>query len=67
MLISCAVTMQLICAFVFVNAKSRFSHGAAHFMPSRLHKEFEHVRLMYTPRTPLSYINDIFLIFALKR
>ena len=29
-LISCAVTAQLICAFVFAYAKSRFSHDATH-------------------------------------
>ena len=29
MLISCAVTAQLLCAFVFAYAKSRFSHDAA--------------------------------------
>ena len=29
-LISCAVTIQLICTFVFAYAKSRFSHDAAH-------------------------------------
>ena len=29
MLISCAVTAQLICAFVFTYAKGRFSHEAA--------------------------------------
>ena len=29
-LISCPVTMQLICAFVFAYAKSRFSHDTAH-------------------------------------
>ena len=28
--ISCAVTAQLICAFVFTFAKGRFSHDAAH-------------------------------------
>ena len=28
-LTSCAVTAQLICAFVFANAKSRFSHYTA--------------------------------------
>ena len=28
--LSCTVTVQLICAFVFAYAKSRFSHGAAH-------------------------------------
>ena len=31
-LISCAVTAQLICAFVFAYAKSCFSHEAAHFI-----------------------------------
>ena len=30
-LISCAVTAQLICVFVFAYAKCRFSHDAAHF------------------------------------
>ena len=29
-LISCMVTAQLICAFVYEHAKSRFSHDAAH-------------------------------------
>ena len=29
-LISCAVTTQLICGFVFAYAKSLFSHDAAH-------------------------------------
>ena len=29
-LISCMVTTQLICTFVFTHAKSRFSHDAAH-------------------------------------
>ena len=29
-LISCAVTAQLICVFVFADAKSRFSHKEAH-------------------------------------
>ena len=28
-LISCTVTVQLICVFVFAYAKRRFSHGAA--------------------------------------
>ena len=30
-LISCAVTAQLFCAFVFAYVKFRFSHDAAHF------------------------------------
>ena len=29
-LISCAVTMQLICVIVFTHAKSMFSHDAVH-------------------------------------
>ena len=33
-LISCAVTMQLICVFVFAYAKRRFSHDAAHLDPT---------------------------------
>ena len=33
-LISCTFSVQLICAFVFAYGKSRFSHGAAHFMHS---------------------------------
>ena len=28
-LISCAISVKLICTFVFVNAKSRLSHDAA--------------------------------------
>ena len=31
-LISCAVTAQLICVFVFAYAKSRFSHNEVHLM-----------------------------------
>ena len=31
-LISCAVTTQLICVFVFAFAKSRFSHNEAHII-----------------------------------
>ena len=31
-LISCAVTAQLICGFVFAYAKSRFSHDVAHII-----------------------------------
>ena len=31
-LISCAVTAQLICVFVFAYAKSRFSHNVAHLL-----------------------------------
>ena len=31
-LISCAITVQLICAFDFAYAKCRFFHDVAHFM-----------------------------------
>ena len=31
-LISCAFTAQLICAFVFAYAKSRFFHDTAHIL-----------------------------------
>ena len=31
-LISCVVTAQLICVFVFAYAKNRFSHDAAHIL-----------------------------------
>ena len=32
-LISCPVTAQLICVFVFAYVKSRFSHNEAHIIP----------------------------------
>ena len=35
-LISCAVTAQLICVFVFAYAKSRFSHDEAHMSVSSI-------------------------------
>ena len=35
-LISCAVTAQLICVFVFAYAKSRFSNDEAHSDPQRV-------------------------------
>ena len=34
-LISCAVTVQRICFFVFAYAKSRFSHNEAHMTSSQ--------------------------------
>ena len=34
--INCAVTAQLICAFVFANAKSRVSHDQAHISDASL-------------------------------
>ena len=35
-LISCAVTAQLICIFVFAYAKCRFSHNAAQITPTMM-------------------------------
>ena len=40
-LISCAVTAQLICLFVFAYAKSRFSHNEAQILLNQLHKNDE--------------------------
>ena len=36
MLISCAVTIQLICAFVFAYANGRFSHDMAHVIDAAI-------------------------------
>ena len=44
-LISCAVTAQLICIFVFAYAKIRFSHDAAQFMDMILYPLY--ARLAY--------------------
>ena len=43
MLISCAVTTQLICIFVFAYAKIRFSHDAAHVIASRQNRAFRYL------------------------
>ena len=44
-LISCAVTAQLICVFVFAYAKIRFSNNEAHFMTAAVNsKVFYDVR-----------------------
>ena len=39
--ISCTVTLQLICTFVFAYSKSRFSHDAAHLscFPDLIHEQ----------------------------
>ena len=41
-LISCAVTAQLICVFVFAYADYLFSHASAHFIVRRRRKYFVH-------------------------
>ena len=38
-LISFAVTSKLICVFVFVYAKSRFSHDEAQILKIKIHRE----------------------------
>ena len=38
-LISCAVTAQLICVFVFAYAKNGFSHNEAHIVSCREQKK----------------------------
>ena len=45
-LISCPVTTQLICAFVFACAKSRFSHDATQL--AYLESHFYFVKLWFT-------------------
>ena len=39
-LISCAVTVKLICVFVFIYAKRRFSHEEAHMISWRSNENF---------------------------
>ena len=41
-LIRCAVTAQLICGFVFTNAKSRFSHNEAQILNVCFHARAYH-------------------------
>ena len=58
MLISCMVTMQLICTFVFTCAKSRFSHDAGHIYI--LLKHFRYTvsggfKQMYKLRRPVTH------------
>ena len=48
-LIRCAVTAQLICAFVLTYAKSRFSHDLAHF--KSLCIAFRNLKMMYLLRS----------------
>ena len=43
-LISCAVTAELICGFVFAYAKSWFSHDAAHIKKGSNFPGFFHMR-----------------------
>ena len=55
-LVSCALTVRLICAFIFEYAKSRLSHGAAQTIDT---SEFHgivaifHLRDMYTNTSKL--------------
>ena len=45
--ISCALTAQLVCTFVFTYAKNRFSHGAAQTNLPLLSSFFEQIGLGY--------------------
>ena len=47
-LISCVVTGQLICIFVFAYAKTRFPHDAAHVSKGRTCTVFPQVKLVIT-------------------
>ena len=58
MLISFAVTVKLICVFVFAYANSRFSHNEAHLYP--LNSYFYAVKVGFTG------VYIMFLIFALE-
>ena len=40
MLISCTITTQLICPFVFAYAKTRFSHYVAHIHLDNIHTKY---------------------------
>ena len=40
-LISCAVTVQLFCPFVFAYVKCRFSHDAAHIVLTSMHSSYQ--------------------------
>ena len=42
-LISFAVTVKLICVFVFADAKSRFSHNKAHNRPENFQPQLSSV------------------------
>ena len=45
-LISCAVTAQLICLFVFAYAKNRFSHNEAHLVTSVINNTESSTRIL---------------------
>ena len=48
-LISCAVTAQLICVFVFAYAKSWFSHNEAHLIKALMNQIYHFSRIMRKP------------------
>ena len=56
-------TAPLICAFVFANAKSRFSHDAAQFILQENSKElekFKYLKMIY------AYMYVLHIIFKIK-
>ena len=56
-LISFAVTVKLICVFVFAYAKSRFSHDAAHLMIIKLLRSWTE-RLRQTVWNQIRLLSD---------
>ena len=74
-LISFAVTAKLICVFVFVYAKSRFSHDAAHFIyfqasKDEINQAYKRLSKVYHPdkhQDPLHKKNAENLFSKLKK
>ena len=58
MLISYTVTGQLICAFVFAFAKSRFSHDVAHIERDRIKKAYLSLCCSHLAYDKFSYVMD---------
>ena len=57
-LISCAVTAQLICVFVFAYAKNRFSHNEAHIpvVSVTMHKLAVLLSMSHTTAKPMWHL-----------
>ena len=58
-LISCVVNPQLICAFVFVNAKNRSSHDAVH-TAIEYDRVMSRLLKLYFPMIPAEEIRCVF-------
>ena len=55
MLISCAITAQLICAFIFAYEKGRFSQGMAHPLKLGCGGVTSHAILILNPLNPTTH------------